>query len=235
MWDQSSLVAVVKDFYVEHPDITKMTDADVAAYRKSIDVQVEGRDVPKPVSDRRACVSFVIVRACRFARLRKVAFLSTSCSRYDNKTTRNQHPFSRKAGMHRGLRADVSVALCRPCALSGRDVIGLAETGSGKTCAFLLPAIVHINAQPFLQRGDGPIVLVLAPTRELAVQIKAEADKFGGTSRIKSTCLYGGASKGPQLRDLENGVEVCIATPGRLIDILAMRKTNLRRITCVRW
>ena len=56
-------------------------------------------------------------------------------------------------------------------ALSGRDLIGLAETGSGKTCAYLLPAIVHIRAQPKLEYGDGPIALVIAPTRELAVQI----------------------------------------------------------------
>ncbi len=55
-------------------------------------------------------------------------------------------------------------------ALSGRDVIGIADTGSGKTLAFVLPGIVHINAQPLLARGDGPIVLILSPTRELAMQ-----------------------------------------------------------------
>ena len=90
---------------------------------------------------------------------------------------------------------------------------------------------MHINAQPFLQRGDGPIVLVLAPTRELAVQIKKEADKFGGSSRIKTTCLYGGAPKRGQIMDLERGVEIVIATPGRLIDLLSSHKTNLRRVT----
>eukprot|EP00300_Choanocystis_sp_HF-7_P037053 c53041_g1_i1.p1 GENE.c53041_g1_i1~~c53041_g1_i1.p1 ORF type:complete len:500 (+),score=92.30 c53041_g1_i1:187-1500(+) len=118
-----------------------------------------------------------------------------------------------------------------PCALSGRDMVGLAETGSGKTLAFLLPAIVHINAQAYLRPGDGPIVLVLAPTRELACQIKTEADKFGSSSHIKITCVYGGAPKGPQSRDLDRGVEICIATPGRLIDFLTTRKTNLRRVT----
>ncbi|KAI9870395.1 MAG: ATP-dependent RNA helicase dbp2, partial [Watsoniomyces obsoletus] len=61
-----------------------------------------------------------------------------------------------------------------PMALSGRDVVGIAETGSGKTLTYCLPAIVHINAQPLLAPGDGPIVLVLAPTRELAVQIQQE-------------------------------------------------------------
>ena len=118
-----------------------------------------------------------------------------------------------------------------PMALLGRDLVGLAETGSGKTLAYLLPAVVHINAQPYLERGDGPIVLVLAPTRELAVQIQQECVKFGASSRIKQTCVYGGAPKGPQMRDLREGVEIVIATPGRLIDMIESRVTNLKRVT----
>jgi ATP-dependent RNA helicase DDX5/DBP2 len=96
---------------------------------------------------------------------------------------------------------------------------------------YCLPAIVHINAQPLLAPGDGPIVLVLAPTRELAVQIQQEITKFGKSSRIRNTCVYGGVPKGGQIRDLAKGVEVCIATPGRLIDMLESGKTNLRRVT----
>ncbi|RYP62269.1 hypothetical protein DL771_009799 [Monosporascus sp. 5C6A] len=118
-----------------------------------------------------------------------------------------------------------------PMALSGRDVVGIAETGSGKTLTYCLPAIVHINAQPLLAPGDGPIVLILAPTRELAVQIQQEISKFGKSSRIRNTCVYGGVPRGPQIRDLTKGVEVCIATPGRLIDMLEGGKTNLRRVT----
>ncbi|KAL1635350.1 ATP-dependent RNA helicase dbp2 [Neofusicoccum ribis] len=118
-----------------------------------------------------------------------------------------------------------------PMALSGRDVVGIAETGSGKTLTYCLPAIVHINAQPLLAPGDGPIVLILAPTRELAVQIQTEISKFGKSSRIRNTCVYGGVPKGGQIRDLARGVEVCIATPGRLIDMLESGKTNLRRVT----
>lgn len=118
-----------------------------------------------------------------------------------------------------------------PMALLGRDLVGLAETGSGKTLAYLLPGVVHINAQPHLVPGDGPIVLVLAPTRELAVQIQNECLKFGSSSRIKSTCVYGGAPKGPQANTLRRGVEIVIATPGRLIDMLESRVTNLRRVT----
>jgi len=118
-----------------------------------------------------------------------------------------------------------------PVALNGKDMVGLAETGSGKTAAFVLPSIVHINAQPVLQPGDGPIALIIAPTRELAIQIQNECNKFGHTSNIKSTCVYGGVPKGPQCRDLRRGVEIVIATPGRLIDMLEQRVTNLRRVT----
>ncbi|CAL8302317.1 unnamed protein product [Merluccius merluccius] len=118
-----------------------------------------------------------------------------------------------------------------PLALSGRDMVGIAQTGSGKTLSYLLPAIVHINHQAYLERGDGPICLVLAPTRELAQQVQTVAYDYGKLSRLKSTCVYGGAPKGPQLRELERGVEICIATPGRLIDFLECGKTNLRRCT----
>ncbi|KAJ3081375.1 ATP-dependent RNA helicase dbp2 [Rhizoclosmatium hyalinum] len=118
-----------------------------------------------------------------------------------------------------------------PMALSGRDMVGVAETGSGKTLAYTLPAIIHINAQPLLAPGDGPIVLILAPTRELALQIQQECNKFGSSSKIKNCCLYGGVPKGPQIRELQRGIEICIATPGRLIDMLESGKTNLKRVT----
>jgi ATP-dependent RNA helicase DDX5/DBP2 len=95
----------------------------------------------------------------------------------------------------------------------------------------VLPAIVHINAQPLLKPGDGPIVLILAPTRELAIQIQQECSKFGSSSRLKNCCLYGGVPRGGQIRELSRGVEICIATPGRLIDMIESGKTNLRRVT----
>lgn len=74
-----------------------------------------------------------------------------------------------------------------PTALSGRDMVGIAQTGSGKTLAYLLPGIVHINAQPPLRPGDGPVGLILAPTRELAMQIQSEVMRFTEGSRIRST------------------------------------------------
>lgn len=118
-----------------------------------------------------------------------------------------------------------------PMALSGRDMIGIAQTGSGKTLSYCLPGVVHLNAQEPISSEDGPIVLILAPTRELAVQIKTECDKFGASSKIKNTCVYGGAPRGGQIRDLQRGVEILIATPGRLIDMLELGITNLRRVT----
>ena len=69
-------------------------------------------------------------------------------------------------------------------ALSGLNTVGIAQTGSGKTLAYLLPGVIHVNAQPHLQRGDGPIVLVLAPTRELAIQIQEAAKDFCQRSKV---------------------------------------------------
>lgn len=118
-----------------------------------------------------------------------------------------------------------------PIALSGRDMVGIASTGSGKTLAYILPAAVHISHQQRIQRGDGPIALILAPTRELAQQIQSVAQAYSARGSIRNTCLFGGSPKGPQARDLERGVEIVIATPGRLIDFLERGTTNLRRCT----
>ncbi|XP_037728865.1 ATP-dependent RNA helicase p62 isoform X2 [Drosophila suzukii] len=118
-----------------------------------------------------------------------------------------------------------------PIAMSGSNFVGIAKTGSGKTLGYILPAIVHINNQQPLQRGDGPIALVLAPTRELAQQIQQVATEFGSASYVRNTCVFGGAPKGGQMRDLQRGCEIVIATPGRLIDFLSAGSTNLKRCT----
>ncbi|XP_012259378.2 ATP-dependent RNA helicase dbp2-like isoform X2 [Athalia rosae] len=118
-----------------------------------------------------------------------------------------------------------------PIALSGKDLVAIAQTGSGKTLGYVLPAIVHIINQPPLSSGEGPIALILAPTRELAQQIQEVANCFGESASVRNTCVFGGAPKGPQAHDLERGVEICIATPGRLIDFLERGTTNLRRCT----
>ena len=100
-----------------------------------------------------------------------------------------------------------------PTALSGRDIIGIAKTGSGKTAAFIWPLLIHIMDQPELKPGDGPIGLILAPTRELALQIYTEAKKFGKVYGINIVCAYGGGNKYEQSKDLECGAEIVVATP----------------------
>lgn len=86
-----------------------------------------------------------------------------------------------------------------PIALSGRDLVGIAKTGSGKTLAYVLPSLIHINHQERRKRGDGPIVLILAPTRELAQQIQQVCHEYGANARVNNTCVFGGAPKGPQV------------------------------------
>jgi DEAD/DEAH box helicase len=130
-----------------------------------------------------------------------------------------------------------------PLALQRQDMICIAKTGSGKTCGFLLPAF-HILLSSQQQSGPSvfykppptgskPFLLVLAPTRELSVQILEEATKFGRIVGIRSVCCYGGGSKFPQIAALDRGVECIIATPGRLNDLLEMKKVNLSQIKFV--
>ena len=120
-----------------------------------------------------------------------------------------------------------------PVTLGGRDVISVAKTGSGKTLAFLLPAFKHLAAlRPVPKgRGDHPLVLVLAPTRELAVQIQEECDKFGRCCRVRSVCLFGGSPKREQIFKLQGGADVVVATPGRLNDLLDIGKVNLSGVS----
>jgi len=118
-----------------------------------------------------------------------------------------------------------------PIILSGRNLVGIAKTGSGKTLAYTIPALIHLKNQAPLKYGEGPIALVLAPTRELAQQIQVVANDFGLRNKISNTCIFGGAQKQPQMRDLQKGCEIVIATPGRLIDFLERGVTNLKRCT----
>jgi ATP-dependent RNA helicase DDX5/DBP2 len=118
-----------------------------------------------------------------------------------------------------------------PVALSGRDIVSIARTGSGKTLGFLLPAIVHTLKQPKRSPGQGPAVLVMLPTRELAQQVEEVAKEYCKAMGLSVVCLFGGASKGPQANSLRRGVDVCIATPGRLLDFLENGTTNMMRCT----
>ncbi|PIN05304.1 ATP-dependent RNA helicase [Handroanthus impetiginosus] len=118
-----------------------------------------------------------------------------------------------------------------PIVLSGRDIIGIAKTGSGKTASFVLPMIVHIMDQPELAKEEGPIGVICAPTRELAHQIYLEAKKFAKAYGIRVSAVYGGMSKLDQFKELKAGCEIVVATPGRLIDMIKMKALNMLRAT----
>uniref|UniRef100_A0A8C7TEQ6 Probable ATP-dependent RNA helicase DDX23 n=1 Tax=Oncorhynchus mykiss TaxID=8022 RepID=A0A8C7TEQ6_ONCMY len=124
-----------------------------------------------------------------------------------------------------------------PIGLQNRDIIGVAETGSGKTAAFLIPLLVWITTLPKDERiedsDQGPYAVILAPTRELAQQIEEETLKFGKPLGIRTVAVIGGISREDQGFRLRMGCEIVIATPGRLIDVLENRYLVLGRCTYV--
>lgn len=123
-----------------------------------------------------------------------------------------------------------------PCIMSGRDVIGIAKTGSGKTIAFLLPMFRHIKAQRKLGKMEGPIGIIFTPTRELASQIYQDCKPFLKALELRAVCASGGAQIKDQIAQLKSGAEIVICTPGRMIDLLRAnsgRVVNLRRVTFV--
>lgn len=118
-----------------------------------------------------------------------------------------------------------------PVALSGRDMVGIADTGSGKTLAFILPAITHILGNNHPRNVGEPEVVVLAPTRELAQQIHQVVVSLGPGINVKSECFYGGAKRAEQAVLTEKVFEICIATPGRMVDFLHEGFVKLHRCT----
>lgn len=121
-----------------------------------------------------------------------------------------------------------------PALMSGRDVIGVAKTGSGKTMSFLLPMFRQIKDQRPLSNMDGPIGLIMTPTRELAVQIFRECKPFLKALDLRAVCAYGGSPIKEQIAELKRGAEIVVCTPGRMIDLLTAnqgRVTNLSRVT----
>ena len=124
-----------------------------------------------------------------------------------------------------------------PIGLQNRDIIGVAETGSGKTAAFLIPLLVWIQSLPKIVRiedaDQGPYAIILAPTRELAQQIEEESTKFGKSLGIRTVTIIGGISREDQGFKLRQGCEIVIATPGRMIDVLENRYLVLSQCTYV--
>ena len=108
--------------------------------------------------------------------------------------------------------------------LSGENLVAVAATGSGKTMAFMIPAIMHVNDQPPLDPDDGPLVLVLAPTRELVQQISTVATQYGAKSMIRTVSCFGGAQTNPQIKQLQKGAHVSKLIKKNLILMKNLKK-----------
>jgi ATP-dependent RNA helicase RhlE len=111
-----------------------------------------------------------------------------------------------------------------PAGLSGKDVVGIAQTGTGKTAAFMIPALEQVDA------GGGLQVLVLCPTRELAQQVSDDTVALSKGTSVRSEAIFGGVSYAPQIKALEQGFEVIVATPGRFIDHMQSNRVDLSKV-----
>uniref|UniRef100_A0A3B5B1E7 Probable ATP-dependent RNA helicase DDX46 n=1 Tax=Stegastes partitus TaxID=144197 RepID=A0A3B5B1E7_9TELE len=194
-----------KNFYVEVPELAKMTTEDVNAHRLELEgITVKGKGCPKPIKTWVQCgVSMKILNALK------------------------KHSYEKPTPIQ---------AQAIPAIMSGRDLIGIAKTGSGKTIAFLLPMFRHIMDQRPLEESEGPISVIMTPTRELALQITKECKKFSKPLGLRVVCVYGGTGISEQIAELKRGAEIIVCTPGRMIDMLGAnsgRVTNLRRVTYV--
>ncbi len=117
-----------------------------------------------------------------------------------------------------------------PMLLQGRDVMGIAQTGTGKTASFALPILQDLIDEPSPKSAKKPRALILAPTRELAVQIDQEMRAYGRDVRFRQSVIFGGVKQGRQVDALQRGVDVVIATPGRLLDLMNQRHLSLSEI-----
>jgi ATP-dependent RNA helicase RhlE len=120
-----------------------------------------------------------------------------------------------------------------PALLEGKDLLGCAQTGTGKTAAFALPIIQRLSAAPSRPAPRGCRTLVVAPTRELAAQIDSSFAAYGANSRISHVCVFGGVGKSPQVKALSRGVDVLVATPGRLLDLQGEGQVRLDGVEIV--
>ena len=110
-----------------------------------------------------------------------------------------------------------------PHALLGKDILGIAQTGTGKTAAFVLPILTRLAASLSEKPRHGTRALVVAPTRELVVQIEENVRAYAKHLPLRMTTIFGGVSERPQIEALRSGVELVVATPGRLIDLMGQR------------
>lgn len=118
-----------------------------------------------------------------------------------------------------------------PPALAGRDVLGCAQTGTGKTAAFAIPILQHLTAQK-LESGRQRVIraLILTPTRELALQICDSFKAYGHYLRLRTAVIFGGVSQNPQVDELKRGIDILVATPGRLNDLIGQGYIDLQNV-----
>jgi len=117
-----------------------------------------------------------------------------------------------------------------PTVLTGRDLLGIAQTGTGKTAAFVLPSLDRLAANSTYLKPGQVRMLVLAPTRELAAQIAASARTYGKFMKLSVGVIFGGVSNHKSIREVSRGVDVLVATPGRLLDLVDQRALSLREL-----
>ena len=118
-----------------------------------------------------------------------------------------------------------------PFLLQGRDLLGCAQTGTGKTAAFALPILQYLHGHPLQAQGRKPIrALILTPTRELAIQIEESLRAYGRHLPLKHLVIFGGVGQQPQVNALQKGVDILVATPGRLLDLMQQGYISLDKL-----
>jgi ATP-dependent RNA helicase RhlE len=117
-----------------------------------------------------------------------------------------------------------------PPILNGEDVLAIAQTGTGKTAAFAIPIVHRLHEQKSSRRTEGIQCVVMEPTRELALQITEVFDSIGKHTKVKTLCVFGGVEQDPQIARLEKGIDILVATPGRMFDLVSQGHIHLNRV-----
>ena len=207
-----------KNIYIESPEISKLTPEEVVEIRKNNgSILVKGKDIQRPILNFSQC-----------------GLCSKILDVLEHKQITKPFPIQMQS---------------IPVIMSGRDCLCISETGSGKTLAYVLPMLRHVQSRLAgiklesdgkynyrTKEVNGPIGLVLVPTRELSTQICEVIRSFTTSLNIETTCLFGGSNLGNQINDLKRGVDIAVATPARLIELLCLSNgkiTNLTRTTFV--
>ena len=136
-------------------------------------------------------------------------------------------PLTRALAAQNYTRPTPIQAQAIPELLDNSDLLGIAQTGSGKTAAFVLPILQHITADGVRPSAKGALALILAPTRELAIQIGDSVSAYAKHLKIRHTVILGGVNQNPQVVALRKGVDVLVATPGRLLDLMEQGHVHL--------